>query len=165
MVWNLDVAVLRCLFISHWQEDGVYWCLHYLYSRYVEFHVLYVRFSTRQTNNHFFLRLREMSEEAIPPQPQPRRRSNSLPIPHIEISVYQGPGTNSRDSPTGSSITKDFIEIPDQPVSALVTGNFGLYFIRMFARQLNILISHRTTSWTSIFTTTQRRDRIDWSTS
>lgn len=29
----LDVAVLRCLFISHWQEDGVYWCLHYLYSR------------------------------------------------------------------------------------------------------------------------------------
>ncbi|XP_037051116.1 protein unc-80 homolog isoform X4 [Bradysia coprophila] len=94
----LDVAVLRCLFISHWQEDGVYWCLHYLYSR-----------------------LREMSEEAIPAQPQPRRRSNSLPIPHIEISVYQGPGTNSRDSPTGSSITKDFIEIPDQPVSALVT--------------------------------------------
>lgn len=66
-----------------------------------------------------------MSEEAIPPQPQPRRRSNSLPIPHIEISVYQGPGTNSRDSPTGSSITKDFIEIPDQPVSALVTGNFS----------------------------------------
>lgn len=64
-----------------------------------------------------------MSEEAIPPQPQPRRRSNSLPIPHIEISVYQGPGTNSRDSPTGSSITKDFIEIPDQPVSTLVTGN------------------------------------------
>lgn len=31
----LDVAVLRCLFISHWQEDGVYWCLHYLYSRYI----------------------------------------------------------------------------------------------------------------------------------
>lgn len=33
----LDVAVLRCLFISHWQEDGVYWCLHYLYSRYNDF--------------------------------------------------------------------------------------------------------------------------------
>lgn len=29
----LDVAVLRCLFVSHWQEDGVYWALHYLYNR------------------------------------------------------------------------------------------------------------------------------------
>lgn len=31
----LDIAVLRCLFILHWQEDGVYWCLHYIYNRYV----------------------------------------------------------------------------------------------------------------------------------
>lgn len=29
----LDIAVLRCLFISHWHEDGVYWCLHYMYNR------------------------------------------------------------------------------------------------------------------------------------
>lgn len=29
----LDVAVLRCLFILHWQEEGVYWCLHYIYNR------------------------------------------------------------------------------------------------------------------------------------
>lgn len=29
----LDVAVLRCLFISHWQEEGVYWALHYMYNR------------------------------------------------------------------------------------------------------------------------------------
>lgn len=29
----LDVAVLRCLFVSHWQEEGVYWSLHYLYNR------------------------------------------------------------------------------------------------------------------------------------
>lgn len=29
----LDVAVLRCLFITHWQEEGVYWALHYLYNR------------------------------------------------------------------------------------------------------------------------------------
>lgn len=29
----LDVAVLRCLFVEHWQEDGVYWCLHYMYNR------------------------------------------------------------------------------------------------------------------------------------
>lgn len=31
----LDVAVLRCLFITHWQEDGIYWALHYMYNRYV----------------------------------------------------------------------------------------------------------------------------------
>lgn len=61
-----------------------------------------------------------MSEEAVAPSPQPRRRSNSLPIPQIEISVYQGP--TSRDSPTGSSITKDFIEIPEPPSTALLTG-------------------------------------------
>ena len=30
----LDIAVLRCLFILHWQEEGVYWCLHYMYNRY-----------------------------------------------------------------------------------------------------------------------------------
>lgn len=29
----LDVAVLRCLFVSHWLEEGVYWSLHYLYNR------------------------------------------------------------------------------------------------------------------------------------
>lgn len=63
-----------------------------------------------------------MSEEAVAPSPQPRRRSNSLPIPQIEISVYQGP--TSRDSPTGSSITKDFIEIPEPPSTALLTGKF-----------------------------------------
>lgn len=31
----LDVAVLRCLFISHWQEEGIFWSLQYLYNRYV----------------------------------------------------------------------------------------------------------------------------------
>lgn len=30
----LDVAVLRCLFITHWQEEGIYWALHYMYNRY-----------------------------------------------------------------------------------------------------------------------------------
>ena len=48
------------------------------------------------------------------PPTQPRRRSNSLPIPQIEISLYQG--RDSRDSPSNSSLTtKDYIEIPDQP--------------------------------------------------
>uniref|UniRef100_A0A0N4ZFZ3 UNC80 domain-containing protein n=1 Tax=Parastrongyloides trichosuri TaxID=131310 RepID=A0A0N4ZFZ3_PARTI len=29
----LDVAVIRCLLIQHWSEDGVLWSLHYLYNR------------------------------------------------------------------------------------------------------------------------------------
>lgn len=50
------------------------------------------------------------------PPTQPRRRSNSLPIPQIEISLYQGGSGNSRDSPSNSSLTnKDYIEVPDQP--------------------------------------------------
>uniref|UniRef100_A0AAG5CN78 Protein unc-80 homolog n=1 Tax=Anopheles atroparvus TaxID=41427 RepID=A0AAG5CN78_ANOAO len=93
----LDVAVLRCLFISHWQEEGVYWSLHYLYNR-----------------------LRDISEETSVLPSHPRRRSNSLPIPQIEISLYQGP-TSSRDSPSIGSANKDYIEIPDAPVTALLT--------------------------------------------
>ncbi|XP_055382818.1 protein unc-80 homolog isoform X2 [Condylostylus longicornis] len=83
----MDVAVLRCLFISHWQEEGVYWSLHYLYNR-----------------------LREISEEVIVPPLQPRKRSNSLPIPQIEISLYQGPTEPSvaaiNESPFNSNIGK-----------------------------------------------------------
>lgn len=30
----MDVGVLRCLFMSHWQEEGVYWSLHYFNNRY-----------------------------------------------------------------------------------------------------------------------------------
>lgn len=53
------------------------------------------------------------------PPTQPRRRSNSLPIPQIEISLYQG--RDSRDSPSNSSLTtKDYIEVPDQPTTAIV---------------------------------------------
>lgn len=52
------------------------------------------------------------------PIPQARRRSNSLPnkkrnIPQIEVSLYQGTNSNSRDSPSGNTL-KDFIEVPEQ---------------------------------------------------
>ena len=30
-----DVAVIRCLFISHWSEDGVFWALMFLTRRWV----------------------------------------------------------------------------------------------------------------------------------
>ena len=29
----LDVAVMRCLFISHWSEDGFFWALMFLQRR------------------------------------------------------------------------------------------------------------------------------------
>lgn len=28
-----DVAVLRCLFVSHWTEEGVYWALTFFHKR------------------------------------------------------------------------------------------------------------------------------------
>lgn len=58
-----------------------------------------------------------MSDDFTQP-PKQRRRSNSLPIPQIEISVYHGP-TSSRDSPTGSYIAKDCIEVPDAAAPTL----------------------------------------------
>lgn len=61
-----------------------------------------------------------MSEEMAVPILQARRRSNSLPIPQIEISVYQGTNSNSRDSPSGNTL-KDFIEVPDQVLAAMLT--------------------------------------------
>lgn len=65
-------------------------------------------------------RLRKISEEVSVPILQTRRRSNSLPIPQIEISVYQGTNSNSRDSPSGNTL-KDFIEVPEQTVPSALT--------------------------------------------
>ncbi|CAH0723740.1 unnamed protein product, partial [Brenthis ino] len=79
----LDVATMRCLFASQWQEEGVYWALHYLYNR-----------------------IRDICDD-ISKQTQPRKRSNSLPIPKIEVSIYQSPEIKERDS------LKNFIEVPE----------------------------------------------------
>lgn len=49
-------------------------------------------------------RLRDISEDTASQQ-QPRRRSNSLPIPKIEVSMFQN--DNRRQEP------KDFIEVPE----------------------------------------------------
>ncbi|CAG9579717.1 unnamed protein product [Danaus chrysippus] len=87
----LDVATLRCLFASQWQEEGVYWALHYLYNR-----------------------LRDICDD-MSKQVQPRKRSNSLPIPKIEVSIYQSPEIKERDS------LKNFIEIPEVKDISVVT--------------------------------------------
>lgn len=47
-----------------------------------------------------------MSEE-MGTQQQPRRRSNSLPIPKIEVSLYQSPEMKKKDP------NKDLIEVPE----------------------------------------------------
>ncbi|VVC92531.1 unnamed protein product [Leptidea sinapis] len=50
--------------------------------------------------------LRDISDD-VSKQTQPRKRSNSLPIPKIEVSVYQSSEIKERDS------LKNFIEVPD----------------------------------------------------
>ncbi|XP_045030143.1 protein unc-80 homolog isoform X4 [Daphnia magna] len=68
----LDVAVVRCLFIPRWCEEGVHWALQFL-----------------------FYRLQEISEEMRSRCPQ-RKRSSSLPVPKIEVSLC----SSSYDSKT-----------------------------------------------------------------
>ncbi|XP_076183174.1 unc80, NALCN channel complex subunit isoform X2 [Ptiloglossa arizonensis] len=91
----LDVAVLRCLFVSQWQEEGVHWALQFLYHR-----------------------LRMVNEETSVQQ-MPRRRSNSLPIPKIEVSIYQSPESKKKD------VTKDFMEVPEVRDVSVTTGQEG----------------------------------------
>jgi hypothetical protein len=59
-------------------------------------------------------RLREISEDASTQQ-QPRKRSNSLPIPKIEVSLYQSPELKKRES-------KDFMEVPEVRDVSYLTG-------------------------------------------
>ena len=53
----------------------------------------------------FRRRLRMINEETSVQQ-MPRRRSNSLPIPKIEVSIYQSPESKKKD------VSKDFMEVP-----------------------------------------------------
>ncbi|CAH2040543.1 unnamed protein product, partial [Iphiclides podalirius] len=87
----LDVATLRCLFTSQWQEEGVYWALHYLYNR-----------------------LRDICDD-MSKHIQPRKRSNSLPIPKIEVSIYQSPDMKEHDS------LKNFMEVPESKEISPIT--------------------------------------------
>jgi len=63
----------------------------------------------------FVYRLREISEESSTQQ-QPRKRSNSLPIPKIEVSLYQSPELKKQES-------KDFMEVPEVKDVSYLTGN------------------------------------------
>jgi hypothetical protein len=65
----------------------------------------------------FVFRLREISEDASTQQ-QPRKRSNSLPIPKIEVSLYQSPELKKQES-------KDFIEVPEVKDVSYLTGKIS----------------------------------------
>jgi hypothetical protein len=65
----------------------------------------------------FAFRLREISEDASAQQ-QPRKRSNSLPIPKIEVSLYQSPELKRQES-------KDFIEVPEVKDVSYLTGKIS----------------------------------------
>lgn len=62
-----------------------------------------------------YCRLRDISEESAA-QHQPRKRSNSLPIPKIEVSFYQSNDNKKMEN-------KDFIEVPEPRDVALLLGN------------------------------------------
>lgn len=96
----LDVAVLRCLFISNWQEDGVYWGLHYMYNR-----------------------LREIGDEAKITSRTRKNRSNSLPIPHIEISKVTHILRNKAESPPSTNSSSNELSSEHQS-SNHATGGF-----------------------------------------
>lgn len=68
-------------------------------------------------------RLRDISEETANQQ-QPRRRSNSLPIPKIEVSIFQNDSKKQE--------TKDFIEVPEvkdvSPLAGIQIPNTTMCF-------------------------------------
>lgn len=53
-----------------------------------------------------YFRLRDICED-VSKQTQPRKRSNSLPIPKIEVSIYQSSDLKDRDS------LKNLMEVPE----------------------------------------------------
>lgn len=66
-----------------------------------------------------FPRLRDINDETVGQQ-QSRKRSNSLPIPKIEVSLYQ-----SNEFKKSETNNKDFIEVPEPKDVALLAGNYG----------------------------------------
>lgn len=85
------------------------------------------------------LRLRDINEESAGQQ-QPRRRSNSLPIPKIEVSFYQ---SNDNNKKTDNN-NKDFIEVPEINDVSLLAGNNakkGVFDFRFFIVTNYLIIS------------------------
>lgn len=79
-------------------------------------------------------RLRMINEETSVQQ-MPRRRSNSLPIPKIEVSIYQSPESKKKD------VSKDFMEVPPVRDDALLLVGMWkyIYIIRKKLFPLDLL--------------------------
>ncbi|CAB4054728.1 UNC80 [Lepeophtheirus salmonis] len=70
-----DIAVLRCLYISYWSEEGVYWALTFFQKKLRG--LTYGMYNGKLNG--------EPSTNGSDPS-NPRKRSNSLPIPQIEVT-------------------------------------------------------------------------------
>lgn len=84
--------------------------------------------------------MRDISEETGTQQ-QPRRRSNSLPIPKIEISIFQGSDGKKQDP-------KDFIEVPEVKDISILTGDNDL--LQWHTSAHNVM--HKSDAKLSLFT-------------
>lgn len=90
-----------------------------------------------------YFRLRDISDESVGQQ-QSRKRSNSLPIPKIEVSLYQ-----SNDLKKSEANSKDFIEVPEPKDVSLLAGKeirlgtyiFGSIFYSSIIDRNNIIKS------------------------
>lgn len=67
------------------------------------------------------IRLKRINEQSSVQQ-MPRRRSNSLPIPKIEVSIYQSPETKKKDD------GKEIIEVPDTRDTSVLAGKINHQF-------------------------------------
>ena len=63
---NFDIAVIRCLFVSKWSEEGIFWSVTYLHRR-----------------------LKGLNFNPLVEPVVPRKRSNSLPVPKIEVTSHE----------------------------------------------------------------------------
>lgn len=71
--------------------------------------------------NFFLVSLRRINEDDSVPQ-MPRRRSNSLPIPKIEVSIYQSPESKKKEE------GREYQEYADQRESVLSAGKFFRFY-------------------------------------
>ena len=75
---NFDIAVIRCLFVSKWSEEGIFWSVTYLHRR-----LKGLNFNPAE-------------------EPTPRKRSNSLPVPKVRgnfIFLGKSPDKEGLSSP------------------------------------------------------------------
>ena len=97
---HFDIAVIRCLFVSKWSEEGIFWSVTYLHRR-----LKGLNFNPAE-------------------EPTPRKRSNSLPVPKIEITSHEASQSEQPDKLP--HITESILE-SHQPEERLVQTRCPIY--------------------------------------